>query len=288
MKLSTRHKMKIASFMARIAKLIVSCSGRDPKSLVCSRRGLNWELDLNEGIDLSVFVFGEFEPDVSEALRREVSDGAVVVDIGANIGAHTIPLLNLVGPVGSVIAIEPTAWAFKKLLRNSGLNPTLVPRLSAYQMFLNDGALQAPEQITSSWNLFSEHEYIHPVHGGTPCSVEGATTLSFDQLCDQLQLNRLDLIKLDVDGFETPVLRGALRTLERFRPTIMLELSDYVHRERGYSFEEFIKVISDAGYKLVNLSRTEELPSDANRLRKIIPVGGGINALAVPRGSVDN
>src|SRR4030095_4914874 len=81
------------------------------------RDGLRWQLDLCEGIDLALYL-GIFETDSVSVVRRLLEPGAVVLDIGANIGAHTLPMARRVGPNGKVYAFEPTQFAFQKLQNN--------------------------------------------------------------------------------------------------------------------------------------------------------------------------
>jgi Protein-L-isoaspartate(D-aspartate) O-methyltransferase (PCMT) len=74
-----------------------------------TRDGLRCDLDLSQAIDLTIFVLGRFEPSTVAAFRRYVKPGATVLDIGANIGVHTLQLARLVGPQGRVLSFEPTA-----------------------------------------------------------------------------------------------------------------------------------------------------------------------------------
>jgi hypothetical protein len=66
------------------------------------RRGLKWELDLREGIDLAIFAFGCFESETYQTIQKIVRPGSIVFDIGANIGAHTLNLARLSAPTGKV------------------------------------------------------------------------------------------------------------------------------------------------------------------------------------------
>jgi hypothetical protein len=72
------------------------------------RRGIRWDLDLAEGIDLSIYLLGAFEPRLVGAYRKLIRPGACILDIGANIGAHTLQFAQLVGDRGKVVAYEPT------------------------------------------------------------------------------------------------------------------------------------------------------------------------------------
>src|SRR5262249_31927126 len=119
-----------------------------------TRKGLRYDLDLSQAIDLTIFVMGSFEPSTVAAFRRYVKPGATVLDIGANIGAHTLQLARLVGPQGRVLSFEPTDFAFAKLRRNLQLNPEIAGRVTALQCFLTAGDADAlPGSIYSSWSL---------------------------------------------------------------------------------------------------------------------------------------
>lgn len=114
MRLPTKEKIRLATAMQRPILWFRNMAGLGP-SLRCSRGGVEWELDIREGIDFSIFLLGSFEPSTSKALARLVQTGDYVIDIGANIGAHTLPLAARVGNNGKVIAFEPTEYAFLKL-----------------------------------------------------------------------------------------------------------------------------------------------------------------------------
>src|SRR5262245_34452280 len=112
--LTTRTKVAIARLAYSAISAVRRRVGLD-HSVRVVRDGACWELDLREGIDLAIYL-GLFEAGTSRALRRLVRPGAVVLDVGANIGAHTLRLAKLVGESGRVIAFEPTVYAHTKLL----------------------------------------------------------------------------------------------------------------------------------------------------------------------------
>src|SRR3954470_4472656 len=86
------------------------------------RNGLTFEVDIREGIDLSLFLFGSFERDVLTTIKALVSADGTCIDVGANIGALTLPLAEYLER-GHVYAVEPTDFAFGKLRKNLALNP---------------------------------------------------------------------------------------------------------------------------------------------------------------------
>ena len=243
------------------------------------RSGLLWELDLGEGIDFSIYLLGAFERSTVNALQELVKPGYTVLDIGANIGAHTLHLAKSVGPSGRVFAFEPTNYAFGKLTRNLSLNPELQKRVTTAQLLLAD-EVGRPRQaeIYSSWPLESG-DGRHPKHLGQLQSTSNAGVDTLDHYAQTHGISRVDLIKIDVDGHEYPVLKGARELLARHTPTIVMELSPYVHSEEGSSFDDLIELLRSVGYSLKDLDTGKPLPLDAAHLTRVVPDGAGINVV---------
>jgi hypothetical protein len=145
-------------------------------------------------------------------------------------------------------------------------------------VLLGNGAAEVPEEIYAGWPLeFGRN--LHPEHGGEPHSTAGAASGTLDDLL--APLDRVDFIKIDVDGHELPVLQGAGKVLARFRPPILIELCPHVCVIHGYSFAALVRLLTDAGYRLEDLEG-KPLPSDPGGLERLIPRKGAINALAIP------
>ena len=204
-----RTKTKIA--LARTAQRVVmggrKMIGRRPV-VVCRRGGLRWQLDLREGIDFSIFLLGGFERKMTAAYRRMIEVGAIVIDIGANIGAHTLPIATRVGPTGRVVAVEPTRYAFERLRMHIGLNPTLAARILPLQtMLMGSRTAVLAESVVSSWPLDTPSG-AHPGHAGVAKATTGAVVRTLDDLVSELDLRSVDFVKLDVEGSEPAVLAG--------------------------------------------------------------------------------
>ena len=242
------------------------------------RGGFRWRLDLEEGIDFSIWLLGGFERRVARAMRRLVRPGATVLDIGANVGAHTLTLARLAGPGGRVIAVEPTDWAFAKLTNNVALNPVLEPRIALRQAFLLGGDQDAlPPTVCSSWPLSASAD-VHPQLGGQPKATSAAQAASLDTLLAREGVDRVDFVKLDVDGYEGQVLRGAGRMLKKLRPTMLVELAPYLLVERGESVDAVLRLLTEAGYALSTL--TSDAPLGADDIRRLLAGAEATNFVA--------
>jgi FkbM family methyltransferase len=276
--LSTRTKVSIARKMFFAINLARRAVGSGPEAIV-TRDEVRWRLDLREGIDLALYL-GVYERSTTRALRRLVRPGAIVLDIGANIGAHTLPLARLVGPAGRVHAFEPTVFAHAKLLANLALNPELAARVSLHQVMLTDGGPVAPE-VYSSWPLTTK-EHIHEGHQGRLESTSGARALRLDDHLAEIGVSRVDFVKLDVDGYECDVLGGATRTLAESKPIIIFELAPYVLAEHGHTIEKLLGQIVGAGYRLEDETTARPLPHEPHAVEALIESGGGMNVVARP------
>lgn len=277
--LSTSNKILIARYLSRVVLFIRGCLGL-PATVQVRRRGINWSLDLKDGVDFAIYLLGGFEVRTLDRYKELVKDGNIVLDIGANVGSHTLPLAELVGGTGKVISFEPTAHAFAKQKKNISLNPTLAQRIDAHQMMLMASASEAmPEAVYSSWPL-EVAEDLHSEHHGRLMSTQGARLDSLDEALRKLGVDKVDFIKLDVDGNELEVLLGARVLMESSLPLIMLELAPYVYAQNPGNFDRILTLLWDCGYEITDLVSSRKLPQNAEGVRSSIVEGGGLNVLA--------
>lgn len=279
MMLSTSQKVFVARSLSSAVLFFRRFFGR-PAELRANRRGVLWSLNLKEGIDFAIYLLGGFEVRTLKRYEKLVKPGNVVLDIGANVGAHTLPLAQLVGPEGKVFSFEPTAYAFAKQKLNISLNPELALRIEAHQMMLmaND-AENLPNEVYSSWPLETSGD-LHAQHHGRLMSTQGARRGSLDSFLHQAGIQKLDFIKLDVDGNELNVLLGARASIAASKPVIMLELAPYVYEQNPAAFDDLLRLLWDSGYQLTDVATGKRLPQAPSSVRAMIPAGGGMNVLA--------
>ncbi len=278
--LSTATKIRIARMLYVLLHAVRRpFGGRD--QVRARRSGVNWHLDLREGIDLTIFVLGAFERDTFRALEGLVLSGATVLDVGANIGAHTLHMARLVGEKGRVIAFEPTDFAIAKLVSNLQANPELAKRVELHQAFLVAKA-GAPIDATvaSSWPVDGTAADDAQM-GSRAMKVSGAKAMTVDSVIAASGDPDIQLIKMDVDGHELEVLEGAQLLLERRRPIIVMELAPYVFHPPG-KFDQMVILLAGSGYIFRPLGSSRELPTDPAALRSLIPDGGSVNVVAFP------
>jgi len=273
----TMLKLFAARMMYRSLKLLL----RDDRRRI-RRGGINYEVDLSEGIDLSLFLFGGFQNHVTNTKYFSLPADAVVFDIGANIGGTALRFAQRV-PYGLVYAFEPTAYAYQKLLTNLSLNAELAARVTPIQAFVSDQAISnCSIAAYSSWKIDGSAVMAHPLHGGVMQTAESIDAVTIDDFCKGNEITRLDLIKIDTDGHEFQILRGARLTLERYLPHIIFEAGLYLIEERGDSFEQYVDYLSAFGYSLINSSNGHQITRD--NYRREIPLRSTTDVVATPQG----
>lgn len=277
--MKTTHKIGAARMIYHAVHAGRALLGQTDRAVVV-RDGVTYDLDLSQGIDFAIYLGNIYERQTKAALRKLAPPASLVLDIGANIGAHTLHLAQLVGPNGRVIAFEPTDFAFRKLSRNLELNPQLASRVTACDCFLTGAdADQVPSAIYSSWPLAREPG-LHAKHLGREMLTGSARARSLDSILDELADRKVQLVKLDVDGFECGVLRGATALLRDVRPIFVMELAPYLLEERGASLDELLSYFVANGYRFYDERTSKPLPLLARELHRMISDGESINAIA--------
>jgi FkbM family methyltransferase len=277
--MKTTHKIGAARVIYHAVHAGRTLLGRTDQEIVV-RDGVTYDLDLSQGIDFAIYLGNIYERQTKAALRELVSPTSLVLDIGANIGAHTLHLAQLVGPEGRVLAFEPTDFAFRKLHRNLDLNPSLASRVETFHCFLtaSDGA-SVPSAIYSSWPLAAEAG-LHAKHLGREMQTESAQARSLDGILSEYADRKVKLVKLDVDGFECDVLRGATSMLRDARPIFVMELAPYLLEERGSSLDELLSHFIPNGYRFYDERTHKQLASTAKELQEMVADGASINVIA--------
>jgi len=184
----------------------------------------------------SLEAYGEFSIGEWELFDQLVKPGMTVVEIGANIGAHSVPLARKCFP-GPLFLFEPQQRIFQILCANLALNG--IRNAIAYPEAASDGAgfVVVPPLDYGAQNNFGGVSVRADAEGVKGLRVR-ATPL------DSLGLAACHVIKIDVEGFEPQVLRGAERTIRERRPVL------YVENDRQANQQEVLSLIAGMGYTM--------------------------------------
>jgi FkbM family methyltransferase len=208
--------------------------------------GLKLNHHLVGDISFCTYVDGRYEPNEMYAMANLLRSGMCFIDVGANEGIFTLLAAAAVGPTGTVHAFEPSPRERARLSSNLALNGLHNVRVHpiALGSSRRTASLSVSDQEHPGHNTLGGFGYRETSHA---YSVEVAVE-ALDDVVEREGLDRVDLIKIDVEGSETAVLRGAGDTLRKFRPVIIVEAQETSLREMGSSVQELVDIIQGHGY----------------------------------------
>ncbi len=201
--------------------------------------------DLREPVAFSSLIDGQYEPDTLALLKSWLHTGGSFIDVGANVGALSLPMANYLMTSGSVLAIEGSPLIGQYLMASLELNPYKNIRVENVLCGESSGEVdfyQAPES-----------------HFGM-----GSRGIQFDQAPIHLKMQSLDdlavshrpvrAIKVDVEGFEYQVFAGATAILTQDKPHIVFEFCDWAdQRNTAVAMGDAQRLLMDLGYKVWTL-----------------------------------
>lgn len=176
------------------------------------------ELSLKDHIEKHLFWYGYYEKNEIGLLLNLVQDGAVIMDVGANIGYVSL-LVSSHCPKSTVIAIEPGPSIMKKLKRNLALNKLENVKVLEKAVGASEGYSQFFESGSDNLGMSG----LTPAENHIGHTTEVCVT-TIDQVFSELKLTRLDLVKIDVEGAEIQVLKGMKQVISTQRPWILVEV----------------------------------------------------------------
>jgi FkbM family methyltransferase len=234
-------------------------------TVTISRDGVAWLLQGHDLNEFAIAVRKNHSSLISNALSDEIRlhNRHVLWDIGANIGAISLPLLRKHNELMSVL-FEPSAEVAGRLIRNLSINPDLLNRSLIMNIALSDiDALTRFYVSNEPFNSgtaglgFSHNRFQFPV---------GVQTYAGDSLIASGKCPAPDLIKIDVEGFEIDVFKGLKGTLLKHHPPILFEHSLYRLRERGCANDEVTRFLESLGYTVFRLSDDKPIaPADLDK-----------------------
>ena len=222
--------------------------------------------------------YGEYSFYETEIFKKHIRSGQTVLDIGAQLGAHSLEFCKIVGDQGQIIAIEPQK-IFSKIIQ---MNREL---LSLNQLKVLNTALSSKEEFLflpildyqrvgnyGSMQTYKDKKYGHPE------DFEKIRAVTIDQIVfDQLKLSKLHFIKMDIEGMELEALAGAAMTIKTFKPILFIEI------DRLDQADQIIKLVQSLGYTTEILETTLFNENNYNNIKtNIFGVAGTRNLLALP------
>jgi FkbM family methyltransferase len=183
------------------------------------RPGLWMQLDIRELVQETLLLEGIWEPKTTRYLCDSLSPGAVFLDIGANAGYFSLLASRRVGESGKVLAVEPNPAMVKQLHQNTERNG--LTNISIAEVACSDSVEVRDLYVGNPYNTGNSSLSRDNLAWTKSVQVTCTTT---DLLIEKYNFQRVDLVKIDVEGAELQVLRGMTTVLKRLRPRIIIEL----------------------------------------------------------------
>jgi FkbM family methyltransferase len=205
---------------------------------------------LEEPMALHLLADGVHESEVAALLEDYLLPSAIFVDVGANIGAFTVMAAKSVGPAGKVIAIEASPRIYPYLehnVRANGLDSVTLKNCAADSDEASNVAFyEAPVDHFGMGSLSPQFD----------AQAIAVTTRKLDTIASELGLEHVDVMKVDVEGFEAEVFRGARKLLTHDKsPLIVFEFADWAEERKPKGrIGDSQQVLLDYGYKLWRLA----------------------------------
>jgi FkbM family methyltransferase len=212
-----------------------------------TRLGLRLHIDLRDNLQRTLFFTGTYEPGLLRLLESELRAGDTVVDVGAHVGVHALTMARALRARGGgrVIAFEPTpdsAATVRAAAARNGLPVDVV----------RSGLGEAEGEIELRGDpRYSAHDAGVRSQFGDGAVVARAPVTTLDAWAERTGLDRLDVVKVDIEGAEILALRGMRGTLKRLKPRLLaIEVKDVV-MERGPGDEAALHaLLAECGFAL--------------------------------------
>ncbi|WP_337322875.1 FkbM family methyltransferase [Kribbella sp. CCNWLW197] len=210
------------------------------QSIFVRRQGLRLELDLRDNLQAVLYYAGRYEPAVRRFLLTELRQGDVVLDVGANIGLHALTAAKRLQELGGgrVIAFEPATDCLAKLqaaAARNNLQIDVVPTALGERQ--HHAALRADSRYDEA------DAGVRSLYGDGAV-VQEVPVIRLDDWAGEHALQRLDVVKLDIEGSEVSALSGAAHTLTRLQPRALL-----VEDKRAETSARLHAALDELGYQ---------------------------------------
>jgi FkbM family methyltransferase len=209
-------------------------------------------VDLQE----TIFWTGEYDCRTIDRMKELLVPGAVALDVGANIGAYTVQLGRALQQGGRIIAVEPLPANVKRLRENVNLNE-LTEVVEIVEAAVGDHRGVVHLRGAKGREALAGNAVVAD-------SGVAAQLKTIDSIAEAHELERCDLIKLDIEGCEFAALRGAEHLLRRCRPVLYLELNAHWMNHFGWTVGDLLNYLEPFRYELMT-ERGEPLRTETGR-----------------------
>jgi FkbM family methyltransferase len=213
--------------------------------------GMKMVVPWNDDGGHAVFEHGYYEQDTVDIFRKLLSPGMVVFDIGANIGQYSLVASERVGKTGKVHGFEPDPTTFAWLDRNIKLNQSSNVALNQVALFSESG--KKTLYLANARDTGSNSFAIPWTFSGRTCEVTCSTVNDYLR---KEKITHVDVLKIDVEGSELAILRGASALMDaEDKPVLLVEFEEERQAHFGTSCAHLANFLMSKGYALYKCSK---------------------------------
>lgn len=197
-------------------------------------------------IDACIYYMGDYEPYLKTQFSKLIKHGDVILDVGANIGFHTMYFAELVGKQGKVFGFEPIPVNYHALQENLKLNK--FSQIISVNKALGD--------INSSLNIHINENKTNPgafnlFESGIKNTV--IECVKGDDFLKKNSITKVNFIKIDVEGYELEVLKGMMESIKSMKPTIIFEYDEFYQSKLNANSKSILHFLIDLDYSLYKI-----------------------------------
>ncbi len=226
----------------------------EEKLVSVSHDGVDFDIYIrpeNGTLDKEIFIRGAYEPYFLSRIKKELSLGDTFVDIGTNIGQHSLFAAKVVGDNGKIISFEPIVRLYEQIIKNVKVN-------NLQNMFVYNVACGESESIAT---IYKRDENI----GGSSLVTridrkdsEEIKVIAADSILTKEE--KINFIKIDVEGYEYFALLGLSETIKKFHPTILIEFTPYLYNLSDKSHgQKILDLLKNSGYTMYDLEHNDKV-----------------------------
>lgn len=196
-----------------------------------------------------VYLTGLYEPNEFLWLDGFLKPGMAAIDVGANQGLYTLFIAHRIGPAGRVLALEPSRRELTRLAGHVRLNRlrnvTCLPVAAGAAP--GEGTLRVAAEYNAGHNTLGAFAY--PTTEALRTETVAVETI--DSVCARQQVDRVDFMKLDIEGAEFAALQGARKIIDDHRPAMLVELTDDALAHQGATRHDVVSFLVERGYAIL-------------------------------------
>ncbi len=245
---------RFLQILARLIHLLLGTSGGKLAKILPKKQTYilkdycgqyTFHVDTNYPMESIVWLSGIYEVITTQFLEKIIREGDIFIDIGANCGALTLVVASVIGK-GKIYAFEPNPSVYSRLQNNLASNPEIEAVVKTLPLGI--GAEKSQLFLSEDIN-YRGNSCIISEPSEQKIAVE---VVALDDWAEQENLERIDAIKIDVEGMEYEVLQGSKAILKKYHPIVYFETISDFFTHKNYKIQTIYEFLSSLDYQIIN------------------------------------